>query len=448
MPENWWRELWVVAVLVLGGSLLGAAAGHPFLGLATGLGIYLYLHLSNLYRLQRWVTRRGDTEVPEAEGVWGEVFDALRKGEREAARRKDRLTGMLERFQEASAAVPDAMVILSQDDEIEWANRAAERLLGIHWPRDHKLRIVNLLRSPDFTAYLETGEFQEALQIASPAVPDYTISVLIVPYGSSQKLLIGRDITQLMRLEEMRRNFVANVSHELRTPVTVLLGFVETLKDLTNLHPNELRKYLQTMYEQAVRMQRLVDDLLTLSKLETSPPRRHEEIVDVPAMLLSLKELGEILSGENRHQISLSAEGGLKLRGNQEELRSAFSNLINNAVRYTPAHGAIHLSWKLDTDGVRFSVEDTGEGIAPQHIAHLTERFYRVDTARSRNTGGTGLGLSIVKHVLLRHEARLLIESRLGKGSTFTCLFPTSRAVSSRTAEITSLDAYRAQPPR
>lgn len=432
MRENWLRELWSLLALVIIGIVVGLLIGRPFLSLAAALALYLFLQLRNLYRLRSWLTRRGDSEIPEAEGVWGEVFDAMRKWEREAQRRKDRLTGMLERFQAASAAIPDAMVILSQVDEIEWANRAAERLVGIHWPRDHNLRIGNLLRSPDFTNYLAAGQFSEALQIASPALPDSVISIQIIPFGASQKLLICRDMTLLHRLEEMRSSFVANVSHELRTPVTVLLGFVETLKDLRDVHPDELHRYMETMYEQTVRMQRLVDDLLTLSKLETSPPHRHEEIVDVPAMLASLKELGEILSGDNQHLITLAADPDLKLMGNQEELRSAFSNLINNAVRYTPARGAIKLSWTSSPDGARFSVEDSGEGIAPQHIPHLTERFYRVDTARSRNTGGTGLGLSIVKHVLLRHDARLHVESRLGKGSTFACVFPASRVVTRR----------------
>jgi len=255
-----------------------------------------------------------------------------------------------------------------------------------------------------------------------------SLSVRIIPFGSSQKLVIARDRTHLAQLETMRSNFVANISHELRTPLTVLSGFLETLKDMDRPASTDLRKHFQTMHDQAQRMARLVDDLLTLSKLETTPATRHEGTVDVAAMLASLKEMGELVSGARQHRISLAADAGLRLTGNEEELRSAFSNLINNAVRYTPAGGDIHLAWKLDGDSPVFAVRDTGEGIAPQHLPHLTERFYRVDTARSRDTGGTGLGLSIVKHILLRHDAHLAIESELGKGSAFTCVFPASRA--------------------
>jgi two-component system phosphate regulon sensor histidine kinase PhoR len=361
--------------------------------------------------------------------MWGEVFDRIRALNKETERREDRLTEMVKRFQSASAATPDAMLILSPEHEIEWANAAAERQLGIATPRDLGQRILNLIRTPDFVNYLERGEYTEALPITSPAQPEKSLSVRIIPFGSEQKLVIVRDITHLVQLEQMRRNFVGNVSHELRTPLTVLTGFLETLKDMDRLNATELKKHLQTMYVQSQRMTRLVDDLLTLSRLETTPAARHEDVVDVPAMLASLKEMGELLSGEHRHHISLHADAGLRLAGNEEELRSAFSNLIQNAVRYTPDGGDIRLTWKLDGDNPVFAVTDTGEGIAPQHLPHLTERFYRVDTARSRDTGGTGLGLSIVKHILLRHEARLGIDSELGKGSTFRCIFPAARTV-------------------
>jgi two-component system phosphate regulon sensor histidine kinase PhoR len=226
----------------------------------------------------------------------------------------------------------------------------------------------------------------------------------------------------------MRRIFVANVSHELRTPLTVLAGYIETLRSVEPLHREDLAKHFATMHEQASRMQRLVDDLLMLSRLETAP-RLKEEVVDVPALLASLKEQAEVLSGDARHRITLSADPALKLLGNREELHSAFMNLVNNAVRYTPREGRIELRWFADEQGAKFSVADTGEGIAAEHIPHLTERFYRVDTARSRASGGTGLGLSIVKHVLLRHGAQLEIQSELGHGSDFTCRFPALRIV-------------------
>ncbi len=428
MPENLWREIWILIGIAALSLLIAELTGFPFLGAAAGFMLYISNMLRNLVQLNRWLVNKRE-DVPDAGGLWGEVLDRIRALTRETERREDQLHAMVTRFQSASAATPDAMVILSPEHEIEWANAAAERLLGISTLRDTGQRIVNLIRYPDFLKYLERGEYTEALPISSPVQSEKSLSVRIIPFGSHQKLIIARDITHLVNLERLRQNFVANISHELRTPLTVLTGFLETLKDMDKPAGADLKKHFHTMHDQALRMTRLVDDLLTLSKLETTPAARHEDNVDVPAMLAALKEMGELVSGERRHHISLHADAGLRLTGNEEELRSAFSNLINNAVRYTPAGGDIRLSWKLDGDSPVFTVTDSGEGIAPQHLPHLTERFYRIDTARSRDTGGTGLGLSIVKHILLRHDARLGIDSELAKGSTFRCIFPPARAV-------------------
>ena len=428
MPPGLWREIWILALIALGSLLLGAVTGRYFIVAAIGFGLYIAAHLRQLARMYRWLLHIRDAEMPEAEGLWGEVFNEVRKLQKQALRRADRLTDMLGRFQNAAAAMPDAVVIVTGDNDIEWANPSAENLLGIHFPRDTGLRLFNLLRDPNFTDYFARGEFSEPLEQPSPANPEISLSLQVIPFGSRRRLIIARDTTRLLRLEQMRRTFVANVSHELRTPLTVLVGFVETLRDTQALAPAELHKHLATMHEQAARMQRLVDDLLTLSRLETAPPPRAEETVDVATLLTSLKEQAEMLSGK-QHTITLEADADLKLRGSREEILSAFSNLINNAVRYTPAGGTIRLHWRADNGGARFSATDTGDGIPAEHVPHLTERFYRVDTARSRASGGTGLGLSIVKHVLLRHQARLAIESTLGHGSTFTCVFPASRIV-------------------
>ncbi len=429
MRQRLWREVWILLGLVAAGIALGAFAGRPFLFATIGLMAYIALQLRQLYRLHQWLLSDKSGEVPDAAGPWGDVFNEVRKLVRQAARRADELTDALKRFQSAAAAMPDGVVILSEYDEIEWANRPAALLLGVEYPRDRGIRLPNLVRDPAFTEYFARGDFSEPIEMSSPADPALTVSVQIVPFGARLKLLLVRDITRLQRLEQMRRIFVANVSHELRTPVTVLAGYIETLRGMQQLGMEDLKKHLHTMHEQAMRMQRLVDDLLMLSRLETAPPRRQEEIVDVPALLAGLKEQAEILSGEARHRITLEADAGVKLRGSREELHSAFMNLINNAVRHTPPGGSIALRWGADAAGAKFSVADTGEGIAAEHIPHLTERFYRVDTARSRASGGTGLGLSIVKHVLLRHNARLDIQSQLGRGSTFTCVFPLERIV-------------------
>jgi two-component system phosphate regulon sensor histidine kinase PhoR len=428
MPENLWREIWILIGVAALSLFLAEKTGYPFLIAALGFGLYITLTLRNLVQLNRWlISKRAD--VPDAGGLWGEVFDRIRALTRETERREDRLTEIATRFQNTSAATPDAMLTVSTQHTIEWANPAAERLLGIAMPRDTGQRLVNLVRDPGFVAYLEQGEYSNALEMHSPAMPEKSLSVRIIPFGSHQKLIIARDTTHLVQLEQMRRTFVANISHELRTPLTVLTGFLETFREMEAAPGPEMKKHFNTMYTQAQRMTQLVDDLLTLSKLETTPAARHEQVADVAAMLAALKETGELLSGDRRHRISLIADAGLRLTGNEEELRSAFSNLINNAVRYTPAGGDIRLTWKLEGDNPVFAVTDTGEGIAPQHLPHLTERFYRIDTARSRDSGGTGLGLSIVKHILLRHDARLAIDSELGRGSTFSCIFPAARAV-------------------
>jgi two-component system phosphate regulon sensor histidine kinase PhoR len=426
---SFWREIWVLAGIAFASLVLGAVTGRYFIVAALGFGLYIASTLHHLYRLHRWLRDRSGHEIPDASGLWGDVFDEIRKLMKQAGQREDQLKDMLVRFQSAATAMPDGVVILSEQDEIEWANPSAASLLGIRFPHDSGVRLGNLLRDPALAEYLGRHELAEPLELPSPANAELTVALQIVPFGSRRRLLLARDITRLVRLEQMRRIFVANVSHELRTPLTVLTGFLETLRDMKHVRPEELSKHLDTMHDQATRMQRLVDDLLMLSKLETAPPRRHDEVVDVPALLAGLKEQAELLSGAARHRIVLEAQSGLRLLGSREELHSAFSNLVNNAVRYTPAGGEIALHWWADTDGAKFSVRDTGEGIAPEHIPHLTERFYRVDTARSRASGGTGLGLSIVKHVLLRHGARLEIESELGKGSAFRCVFPAARIV-------------------
>ncbi|MDA8421451.1 MAG: phosphate regulon sensor histidine kinase PhoR [Pseudomonadota bacterium] len=439
MRESWAREIWVLIGILVVFSGLGLAAGHPFDALLLGLAVYLALTLRHLFLLHRWLQSRRRDDIPEAAGLWGDVFDSIRLLMKETERREDQLTQTLTRFQGTSAATPDAMVVMAHNNVIEWANPAAERLLGVTSARDHGLRITNLLRDPDFAGYLESGDFTDAITIPSPERPEKTLSIQIIPFGSSQKLLIGRDITHLERLEAMRRDFVANISHELRTPLTVISGFLETLQDMEKPDFDEIRQYLAMMHEQAIRMQHLVNDLLTLSRLETEPPLLHQSTVDVPAMLAGLSQTARMLSGPRHHDIVLDVEPDLRLEGNEDELRSAFSNLINNAVRYTPADRSVILKWADSAEGARFSVIDTGDGIAPQHLPHLTERFYRVDSARSRATGGTGLGLSIVKHVLLRHDARLGIESVLGQGSTFVCQFPrlrTRRIVDTDSAQL------------
>ena len=302
MPENLWREVWILIGVAALSLILAEITGYPFLIAALGFGLYIAFTLRHLMQLNSWLISKRE-DVPDAGGLWGEVFDRIRALAKETERREDRLTEMVTRFQSASAATPDAMLILSARHEIEWTNAAAERQFGIAMPRDLGQRIINLIRDPDFVSYLERGAYTEALEIDSPAQPNNSLSVRIIPFGSSQKLVIARDTTHLVNLERLRRDFVANISHELRTPLTVLTGFLETLKEMDKPAGADLRKHFHTMYDQAQRMARLVDDLLTLSRLETTPPVRHEQAVDVPALLASLKEMAELLSAD-RNTIS------------------------------------------------------------------------------------------------------------------------------------------------
>ena len=304
MHASLWREVWIVFWITLASLLIGLASGRYFFAAAIGFGFYIVVQLRHLNSLHRWLLSRGNTEVPDAEGLWGDVFAEIRKLMKQAEQREDALAGMAQRFQSAASAMPDAVVMLSEHDEIEWANRNAARWLGVRYPRDAGMRLSNLLRDPEFTRYVAIGDFTEPLEMPSPANTENTVSIQIIPFGARQKLILGRDITHLHRLEQMRRTFVANVSHELRTPITVLSGFIETLGGLPDMKPDDLRGYLSTMQEQSVRMQRLVDDLLTLSKLETAPPHRREETVDVPALLAALRDQAGILSGEGHHRIA------------------------------------------------------------------------------------------------------------------------------------------------
>ncbi len=419
------RDLWVALSIATAGGLSGSVFGHPAAGVSVALGLVVVLLLIKLARLHRWLMRGRPSPIPELGGLWDEVIREVHKGDRASERHKERLTGLFDRLQAAASAMPDAMVVLTQRDVIEWANPPAERLLGLHAERDAGARIVHLIRDPAFGAYLAAGDYHEPLILKGPVDP-LAVIVQIIPFGAREKLVMARDITHLKRLEEMRRHFVADVSHELRTPLTVLQGFLETFADLAEAKDDETRSAIALMREQVERMRRLVDDLLSLSRLETTPARAHDEAIDMTAFLKSLANIAAALSAERAHLIEVEVDGP-DLIGNAEELRSAFTNLVQNAVRHTPAGGTIRLSWRADAMEGRFAVTDTGEGIAERHIPLLTERFYRVDSDRSRASGGTGLGLAIVAQVLLRHDARLVVDSALGLGSTFTCVFPSSR---------------------
>jgi two-component system phosphate regulon sensor histidine kinase PhoR len=412
---------WACICLVTG-SVSDAAWGWALF--AAGLLAALLYHAHILARMTRWLARPVPESLPEGRGGWAQVLRSLHRHERDATRRQEALADALARLRRAAEALPDGVVILDADNRIEWCNDTAAGHLGLDAKADSGQPIANLVRDPQFVAYL--GEVQRGMPapIQVPLAKDRLHALQIIPYAQEQKLLLTRDVTQAERLESMRRDFVANVSHELRTPLTVLAGFLETVQEL-KLDPQRVRDYLAMMQEQAARMQRIIEDLLTLSQLESSPPPATDRVRVLP-LLERVCADARALSG-GRHEVSLDARPEVDLMGAEAELASAFANVVNNAVRYTPPGGKIHMVWRDGPDGARFTVQDSGVGIAPEHLPRLTERFYRVDRGRSRDTGGTGLGLAIVKHALARHDARLEIESAPGKGSRFTARFPSKR---------------------
>ncbi len=428
MSDYWSSELWRLFLILLASALIGMLGGFAVEAILLAALGYLGWHLLNLHRLERWLVKGRKYQPPESSGIWGDIFHLIYKLQKNNRKRKKRLASILGRFQEATHALPDATVVLTPGGEIEWFNQAAEKMLGLRPPADIGQRIDNLLRNPQFTAYLNSGETEEGLEIPSPLSDIQTLFVRIVPYGEQRNLLVARDVSQRIRLEQVRRDFVANVSHELRTPLTVVNGYLETMRDSGDPGLQSWQQALSVMEQQSLRMKRIVDDLLLLSRLENGSTSGND-VVDVPAMLASIREGAEMLATEKNLTVHLKADRSLNIVGTESELYSAFNNLVGNAVRYTPEGGEITIRWYSDSEGIKFEVSDTGVGIAPRHIPRLTERFYRVDVARSRDSGGTGLGLAIVKHVLLRHHATLKIESRLGIGSTFICLFPQSAQV-------------------
>lgn len=424
------QHLAVLAVTIIFAVIVGQTLG-PHSGWALiciVLAALLVFQLRQLGQLQRWVSDEPNHPVPESSGVWDEIFGKLYRRRRDQIRRRGRFARMLARSLQAGRALPYGVAVLDAERRIVWCNDSAEAHFSISLATDTGQTITNLARQPDLQKYVDSGEFSEPLVLESARTDGLILSVQIVPFFESHQLLLSRDITEAQKLGLMRRDFVANVSHELRTPLTIMVGFLETVREL-KLDPRRTHDYLRLMSEQGRRMQSIIEDLLTLSSLESSPEPHSAETIDVAALLAQVKIDAEQIS-TGQHRIELIADPGYDLSGNTSEIISAFSNLANNAVRYTPKGGRIDIRWCANSQGAQFSVADNGPGIPPEHIPRLTERFYRVDRSRSRETGGTGLGLAIVKHALARHQATLEIESELGKGSRFTAHFPASRLVS------------------
>jgi two-component system, OmpR family, phosphate regulon sensor histidine kinase PhoR len=419
-----WRLLTLVSLAGFVGLLFGQMMAFMFV--AT-LAYALWLQ-HNWYKLWYWLQKPKKRRSPSAEGVIDDVCRQIEQMRQQNSNRKRKLTGYLKRFQSATAALPDGIVVLGEFGEVDWANQAARELLGVRWPRDNNVRINNLIREPAFQHLLENHiHLGGTTTVKSPLNEDVQLEVKLVNYMGSGRLLIARDITQTIKLQRMRRDFVANVSHELKTPLTVLRGYLEAFTEDTD--PEQWKMALPAMRQQSERMHLMIKDLLVLSQLETGEKSLRRIPTDVDKLLHSIIEDAKALEHYHEHQFSLNLETDKWLICDLGEVRSAISNLVFNAVKYTPAGCKVTLSWRETVDGVCIEVTDEGEGIAAHHLDRLTERFYRVDKGRSSDAGGTGLGLAIVKHVLQRHGARLIITSELGKGSSFKCCFPETAAV-------------------
>ena len=420
---------WVPALLRAGGVLLltGLAwliAGPvPALGLALAIVVAaLFVQLVYLKQLGDWLNDPDSGKLPDGWGAWTDIFARLYRIRRGDERNQAELTEWLARFRQAMNLLPEGVAIMDDVLFLEWCNPAAEKHLGLTLERDKGRRVTNLIRHPEFIDYIILGRYEQPLTLS---IRGRKLVCQIIPFENRRQILVTHDATETERIEEMRRDFIANASHELRTPLTVIVGFLEIASSTPDLDAASRRAHLKLMTEQGHRMQRLIEDMLTLSRLESVDYPMRPESVRVSALVEEVLQEARALSGA-QHAVSASVDGP-DIRGSVEELRSAFGNLASNAVRYTPSGGAVHIGWQSGdgkSTGPQFVVSDTGIGIDQHHIARLTERFYRVDKSRSRETQGTGLGLAIVKHVLLRHRATLTITSEAGKGSSFIATFP------------------------
>lgn len=406
-------------------SSIGFIIGYLTWSLIMGGFIYMIWMLSQIRRLDHWLNNHHQTPPPDASGIWGDIFDRIYKLQQTQKKEKRQLQHLVNRVQDATSALRDGVILLDRHGNMEWWNRSAQSLLGFQ-ESDQGQALINFLRQPQFIQYFERGKFAEPLDMASPRSRSQRLQFQINRYGNHEHLVVVRNITRLYKLEGMRQDFIANVSHELRTPLTVLKGYLESIEDSGEL-PDKWQGAVGQMQLQTLRMSSLVSDLITLSKLETEESEQNQSRVPLQDLLESILNEARTLSGDQHHELELIGKKNICIKGNENELRSAFSNLVFNAVKYTPAKGRINVTINVDDQHLYLVVEDTGMGIESQHIPRLTERFYRVDQSRNSDSGGTGLGLAIVKHILLRHDARLIIRSKPGKGSTFSCRFPLSK---------------------
>lgn len=428
--QAWRSELRKQVLILVSVCLVGYSIGQFLPALLLLLVCYVLFNLVQLHRLTKWLAKDHASDrsaPPEGFGLWGGVFDGIYRLQKQERRASAYLENIVNKAQESSAALEMAIIMVDRNNNLDWWNKATESLLGLRYPEDRRLPVTNLIRDPAFTAYFGRNVYDEPLHINAPGDSGKRLEIQIALFGENERLIIVRDISQLHRLELMRKDFVGNVSHELGTPITVIKGYLEAILDNIQDLDGKWEKPVIQMHQQSSRMENIVKDLLALSALETGTPSRKQSSFALIQLLSEIVNDARQIFAQQDHQFSLSCDENIKFIGDRGELYSAIANLVSNAAKYTPYQGKINIRIRLSEDFLEAHVEDNGPGIEAQHLPRLTERFYRVDVSRSSETGGTGLGLAIVKHIVNRHDGELTVSSEVGKGSCFTCRFPLSR---------------------
>lgn len=420
------QDLRVLAFLIIIGGLIGLGLGYFWICLGLACLIFFAFQLRSLYLVNDWISNRPYDVPPNLSGIWGALLFNVYRAQRQERIVQSEMVGLIDRTQSSLVALSEAIILTDDLHQIEWWNPAAEKLFGIQ-SLDRGRNILAIIRQPDFVEYFHNiNDVQDGIKIKLSTDENKYAQIKLTCFGNESRLLVAHDITRMKNLEQMRSDFVDNISHELRTPLTVLSGYIETFTDQEDINPRWKRAFDQ-MQSQTKRMNALVNDLLLLSRLENDKQIAKNQIIEMPSLMNHLFDDAQAYNIDYGHTLNLDIDSHCDLIGSEMELASAFSNLITNAIKYTPKGGTITIGWHDDADHGYFTVKDTGIGIDPKHLPRLTERFYRVDSARSRQTGGTGLGLAIVKHVLMQHGAHIEVESKENQGSTFIAVFPKER---------------------
>jgi two-component system phosphate regulon sensor histidine kinase PhoR len=441
--QNWRKEIKRLLLILAGVATIGLISGQLAPVLTIALLIYSVHNLYQLYRMYSWLEQAPsalDTAPPESFGLWGDIFDGIYRLQKQERKASAYLENIINKAQESSAALEMAVIVIDKQNNLDWWNRASESMLGLKYPQDRKLPVTNLIRNPKFADYFHNEAYDDPLKITAPGDSNKMLEYQIALFGEHERLMIVRDITQLHRLESMRKDFVGNVSHELGTPITVIKGYLEAIIDNIDGLEERWRKPMIQMHQQSNRMEAIVRDLLLLSTLETRTLAKQQDTINLHALFSEIKNDTQSIFQNRSHEFIIDCPADLKIKGVRSELYSAISNLAVNSAKYTPEDGVIVVKASEDKTHIKIEVIDNGIGIESQHIPRLTERFYRVDSSRSSDTGGTGLGLAIVKHVLARHDGELEIESELGRGSSFICKIPLARRVNTTASDSTRAD--------